>query len=122
MEAAELCWIVGGGGLRSARDPGDVGGMVEAASHRNKGAGARSPSRQGHLWRRQRAASLVTSQICGFGEVGPSGHGRLSTLPWSFGSRRVVDAIVFPSASCGGEGVEEDGTTVFLVRVIYGLF
>jgi hypothetical protein len=126
MEAAELRWIAGGGGLGSARDPGDAVGMVEAASRRNKGAGARSPSRQGHLWRRRRAASLVSSQICGFGEVGLSGHDRLSTLPWRFGSlfesRRAADAIVFLSAGRGGEGVEEDGTTVFLVMVIYGLF
>jgi hypothetical protein len=68
----------------------------------------------------------ISSQIRGFGEVGLSGHGRLSTLPWSFGSlfgsRRAADAIVFPPAGRGGEGVEEDGTTVFLVRVIYGLF
>jgi hypothetical protein len=81
MEAAELRWIAGGGGLGSARDPGDAVGMVEAASRRNKGAGARSPSRQGHLWRRRRAAGLVSSQICGFGEVSLSGHCRLSTLP-----------------------------------------
>jgi hypothetical protein len=86
MEAAELCWIIGGGGLRSGRNPGDAIGMVEAASRRNKGAGARSPSRQGHLWRRQRAAGLVSSQICEFGEVGLSRHGHLSTLPWSFES------------------------------------
>jgi hypothetical protein len=126
MEAAELCWTAGGGGLGSARDPGDIVKMVEVASRRNKGAGARSPSRQGHLWWRRRAAGLVSSQICGFGEVGLSGHGRLSTLPWSFGSlfrsRKAAHAIVSPSAGRGGEGVEEDGTTVFLVRVIYGLF
>jgi hypothetical protein len=77
MEAAELRWITGGGGLRSARDLRDAVGMVEAASRQNKGAGARSPSRQGHLWRRRRAASLVFSQICGFGEVGLS---RCNTL------------------------------------------
>jgi hypothetical protein len=45
---------------------------------------------------------------------------------WSFGSlfgsRRAADAIVFPSAGRGGEGVEEDGSTVFLVKVIYSLF
>jgi hypothetical protein len=51
MEATELRWIAGGGGLRSARDQGDAFGMVEAASHRNKGA--RSPSWQGHLWWRR---------------------------------------------------------------------
>ena len=96
--------------------------MVEAMSRQNKGAGARSPSRRGHLWRRRRAAGLVSSQICGSGEGGLSGHGRLSTLPWSFGSRRVGDTTVFPSAGRGGEGVEEDGTTAFLVRVVYGLF
>jgi hypothetical protein len=39
--------------LRLARVSGDVVGMVEAASRQNKGAGARSPSRQGHLWRRR---------------------------------------------------------------------
>jgi hypothetical protein len=39
-----------------------------------------------------------------------------------FGCRRAADAIVFSSAGRGGEGVEEDGTTVFLVRVIYGIF
>jgi hypothetical protein len=39
-----------------------------------------------------------------------------------FESRRAADAIVLPSAGCGGEGVDEDGTTVFLVRVVYGLF
>jgi hypothetical protein len=126
MEVAELRWIAGGGGLRSGRDLGDAVRMVEAVSRRNKGAGARSPSRQGHLWWRRRAADLVSSQICGFGEVGLSGHGRLLTLPWSFGSlfrsRRAADAIVFPSAGRGGEGVEEDGATVFLVRVFQGLF
>ena len=126
MEAAGLRRIFGGGELRSARDAGDVVRMVEAASRRNKGAGARSPSRQGHLWRRRRAAGLVSSQICGFGEGGLSGRGRFSTLSWSlgslFGSRRAADAIVFPSAGRGGEGVEGDGTTAFLVRVVYGLF
>jgi hypothetical protein len=68
----------------------------------------------------------VSSQICKFGEGGLSGRDRLATLPWSFGSlfgsRRAADAIVFPSAGYGGEGVEEDGNTVFLVRVDYGLF
>jgi hypothetical protein len=39
MEAAELRWIACGGGLRSAGDPRDAVGMVEAASRRNKGAG-----------------------------------------------------------------------------------
>ena len=56
------------------------------------------------------------------GEGGFSGHGRFSTLPWSFGSRRAGDTTVFPSAGRGGEGAEEDGTTAFLVRVVYGLF
>jgi hypothetical protein len=69
---------------------------------------------------------MVSSQICGFGEFDLSERGRLSTLPWSFGSlfgsRRAADAIVFPSVGHGGKGVEEDGTTFFLVRVIYGLF
>ena len=37
-------------------------------------------------------------------------------------SRRAAVAIVFPSAGRGGEGVEGDGTTAFLVRVGYGLF
>jgi hypothetical protein len=126
MEAAKLRWITGDGGLISTRDLGDAVGMVEAVSRQNKGARARSPSRQGHLWRRRRAAGLVSSQICRFGEVGLSEHDRLLTLPWSFeslfGIRRAANAIVFPSAGRGGEGVEEDGTTVFLVRVIYGLF
>jgi hypothetical protein len=116
----------GGEGLISARVSRDVVGMAEAAACQNKGAGARSPSRQGHLWWRRRAAGLVSSQICRFGEGGLSGRGRLSTLPWSFGSlfgsRRAADAIVFPSAGRGGEGVEENGTTVFLIRVDYGLF
>jgi hypothetical protein len=43
----------GGEGLIPARVLGDVVGMAEAASRKNKGAGARSPSRQGHLWRRR---------------------------------------------------------------------
>jgi hypothetical protein len=115
-----------GEGLISAKVSGDVVGMAEAASRQNKGAGARSPSWQGHLWRRRRTVGLVSSQICGFGEGDLSGRGHLSTLSWIFGSlfgsRRAVVAIVFPSADCGGEGVEEDGTTVFLVRVDYGLF
>ena len=96
--------------------------MVETASRQNKGARARSPSRQGHVWRRRRAAGLVSSQIGGSGEGGLSGHGRLSTLPWSFGSRRAVVSVVFPSAGRGGEGVKGDGTIAFLVRVVYGLF
>jgi hypothetical protein len=57
---AMVCGVhsVGGAGdqgmlLRMARVSGDVVGMVEAASRRNKGAGAQSPSRQGHLWRRR---------------------------------------------------------------------
>jgi hypothetical protein len=95
--------------------------MVEATSRRNKDAGARSPSRQGHLWRRRRAAGLVSSQICGSGEGGFPGHGRISILPWSlrslFWSRRSADAVAFSSAGRGGEGEEGDGTTVFLFRV-----
>jgi hypothetical protein len=64
--------------------------------------------------------------MCGSGEGGFSRCGRLSTGPWTSGSlfrcRRAADAVVFPLAGHGGEGVEEDGTTVFLVRVYYGLF
>lgn len=78
------------------------------------------------MWRRRRAAGLVSSQICGSGEDGFSGRSRLSTLPcsfWSlFRSRRAADAIVFPSAGRGGEGVEGDGTTAFHFRVVCGLF
>jgi hypothetical protein len=115
----------GGEGLISARVSRDVIGMEEAASRQNKGAEARSPSRQGHLWL-WRAVGLVSSQIYGFGEGGLSERGRLSTLPWSFGSlfgsRRAADAIVFPLAGHGGEGVEGDATTAFLFRVAYCLF
>ena len=50
--------------------PGGVVMMVDAMSRQNKGAGARSPSRQGHLWWRRRAASLVSSLIYGSGEGG----------------------------------------------------
>jgi hypothetical protein len=39
-----------------------------------------------------------------------------------FRCRRVADVVVFPSAGHGGEGVEGDGTTIFLVRVVCGLF
>jgi hypothetical protein len=89
--------------LRMARVLGDVVGMVEAASRRNKGVEARSPS-----------------QIYGSGEGGFSRCGRLPTWAWSsgslFGCRRTADAVVFPSVGRGGEGVEEDGATVFLVR------
>jgi hypothetical protein len=46
--------------------------------------------------------------------------------PWSFWSlfrcRRATDVVAFPLAGCGGKGVEEDGTTIFFVRVVYGLF
>jgi hypothetical protein len=91
-------------------------------SRRNKGAGARSPSQRGHLWRIRRAAGLVSSQICESGESGLSGRGRLSTLSWSlwslFRSQRSADAIVFPSAGRGGEGAKGDDTTIFLVRVV----
>jgi hypothetical protein len=122
MEAVVLRWIAGGEGLTLARVSGDVVGMAETASRRNKGAGARSPSRQGHLWPRWRAAGLVSSQIGGSGEGGLSGHGRFSTLPWSFGSRRALAAVVFPSAGRGGEGVEGDGTIAFPVRVFRVFF
>jgi hypothetical protein len=44
------------------------------------------------------------------------------TLPWSFGSRRALAAVVFPSAGRGGEGVEGDGTIAFLVRVFRVFF
>jgi hypothetical protein len=115
-----------GEGLISARVLGDIIGMAEAASRQNKGARAQSPSQQGHLWWYRLAAGLVSSRICEFGEGGLSGCGRLLTLSWSFGSlfgsQRAADAIVFPSADRGGEGVEGDGTTAFLVRVVYGLF
>jgi hypothetical protein len=62
----------GAGGLRRilrlVRVSGDIVGMVEAASHRNKGTRARSPSRQGHLWLRRRVAGMFSSQICEAGE------------------------------------------------------
>jgi hypothetical protein len=104
------------------RVSGDAVEMVEAASRQNKGAGARSPSRQGHVWRCRRAAGLVSSQIDGSGEGGLSGQGRLSTLPWSFGSRRAVVRAFFPSAGRGGEGGEGDDTIAFLVRVFRVVF
>jgi hypothetical protein len=96
--------------------------MVELALRQNTGAGVRSPSRRGHLWRRRRAAGKVSSQICGSGEGGFPGCGRLPTLPWSLcslsRSRRNADDVVFPLADHGGEGEEGDGTTVFLFRVV----
>jgi hypothetical protein len=52
MEAVALRWTTGGEGLTLARVSGDIVGMAEMASRRNKGVGARSPSRQGHLWPR----------------------------------------------------------------------
>jgi hypothetical protein len=46
-------------------------------------------------------------------------HGASGVCP---GVRGLLMLLSFPSAGRGDEGVEEDGTTVFLVRVIYGLF
>jgi hypothetical protein len=69
---------------------------------------------------------VVSAQICGSGEGGFSRRDRPSTWLWSlwspFGCRRAADAVAFPSADRGGEGVEGDGTTVFLVRVVCCLF
>jgi hypothetical protein len=100
--------------------------MVGAASRQNKRVRVGSPSRQGHLWRRRRAAGLVSSQICGSGEGGFSRRNHLLMWPWSFwslfGCRRAADAVAFPLVGRGGKGVEGDGTTVFLVRVVYGRF
>jgi hypothetical protein len=120
----------GGGPSPAAPSSGSAWILVEfrgmSSLRQNKRAGARSPSRQGHLWRHRRAAGLVSCQICGSGEGGFSKHDRPSTWPWIFwslfGCRRAADAVAFPSADRGGEGVEGDGTTVFLVRVVYGLF
>jgi hypothetical protein len=99
--------------------------MVGTASRQNKRVEVRTPSRQGHLWRRRRAAGLVSSHICGSGESGFSRRDRLSTWPWSFWSLfgcRRADVVVFPSGGRGGEGVEGDGATALLVRVVCGLF
>jgi hypothetical protein len=48
-------------GLDSGRFSGDIVEMVGAASHQNKRGEARFPSQQGHLWRRRRATTLVSS-------------------------------------------------------------
>jgi hypothetical protein len=57
--------------------------MVETASHRNKGAGARSLYRRVHLWWRRRAAGLVSSQIHGSGEGGFLGRSRSLCGGWA---------------------------------------
>jgi hypothetical protein len=100
--------------------------MVEAASRRNKRAGARSPSWQGHLWWRRRTDGQVSSQICGSGEGWSPRVWSIFDLAVGFvesvlESEESADDVVFPLAGRGGEGEKGDGTTALLFRVMCAL-